>query len=153
MPDNCGLPDPTTGEIVLPPPMNLSSERLLPHGMYLVDDTQVQFLFIGVQAVPQLVQDVFGLPSVEHVKVGKTTLPELEGSEFNSRVRAVIAKSRDHKSKRVGSITVPHLYVVRPDADPALRLWFQTMLVEDRTDQGMSLPQFLAMLREKVGAA
>lgn len=152
MPDNCGLPDSATGEIILPPAMNLSSERLAPFGCYLIDDTQVQFLWIGPQAVPQLVQDVFGLSGVEQVKVGKTTLPHLEGpgSEFNERVRAVVEKSRDHKSKKVGSITVPHLYVVRGDGEPSLRLWAQTMLVEDRTDQGVSLGQFLAQLKEKV---
>lgn len=153
MPDSCGLPDSTTGEIVLPPAMNLSSERLAPYGCYLIDDSQVQFLWIGAQAVPQLIQDVFGLPSVEHVKVGKTSLPTLEGpgSEFNERVRNVIDKSRDHsKSKHVGSITVPHLYVVRGDGEPALRLWAQTMLIEDRADQSVSLGQFLALLREKV---
>lgn len=152
MPDNCGLPEPATGEIILPPAMNLSSERLAPFGCYLIDDTQVQFLWIGPQAVPQLVQDVFGLSGVEQVKVGKTTLPHLEGpgSEFNERVRAVVEKSRDHKSKKVGSITVPHLYVVRGDGEPSLRLWAQTMLVEDRTDQGVSLGQFLAQLKEKV---
>lgn len=153
MPDNCGLPDPTSGEIVLPPGMNLSSERLAPYGCYLIDDSQVQFLWIGPQAVPQLIQDVFGLPSVEHVKVGKTSLPILEGpgSEFNERVRNVISKSRDHsKSKHVGSITVPHLYVVRGDGEPALRLWAQTMLIEDRADQSVGLGQFLAQMREKV---
>lgn len=152
MPDNCGLPDPTTGEIVLPPAMNLSSEHLAQYGCYLIDDTQIQFLWVGSQAVPQLVQDVFGMPGVEHIRVGKTTLPHLEGpgSEFNERVRAVIEKSRDHKPKKVGSITVPHLYVVRGDGEPSLRLWAQTMLVEDRTDQAVSLRQFLGQLKEKV---
>ncbi|CAZ83833.1 unnamed protein product [Tuber melanosporum] len=152
MPDSCGLPGPAGGEIILPPAMNLSSERLAPFGCYLIDDTQIQFLWIGPQAVPQLVQDVFGLPGVEHVKVGKTTLPHLEGTgaEFNKRVRAVVEKSRNHKSKMVGSITVPHLYVVRGDGEPSLRLWAQTMLIEDRTDQGVSLGQFLAQLKEKV---
>ena len=71
-------------------------------------------------------------------------------NDFNERVRAVIEKSRDHRAKGVGSIIVPPLYVVREDGEPSLKLWAQTLLVEDRTDQGVSLQQWLGMLREKV---
>jgi protein transport protein SEC24 len=153
MSDECGVANPETGEIAMPPPMNLSAERLHPYGLYLIDDGQTQFLWIGAQAVPQLIEDVFGLPSIEHIKVGKGTLPIVEGSDFNERIRNVIEKSRDHKLKKVGSITVPHLYFVRQDGEPSLRLWAQTMLVEDKTDMGVSLQQFLGNLRDKVGTA
>jgi protein transport protein SEC24 len=81
--------------------------------------------------------------------VGKSTLPEVE-NEYNQRIRAVIEKSRDHKAKGAGSIIVPHLYVVREDGEPGLRLWAQTMLVEDRADQSVSLEQWMTTLREKV---
>ncbi|KAI5804388.1 hypothetical protein EDC01DRAFT_720836 [Geopyxis carbonaria] len=151
MPDECGLPDATTSEIVMPPSMNLSSERLHPYGLYLIDDGQTQFLWVGAQAVPELINDVFGLPDITHLKVGKATLPIVEGSEFNEKVRNIVEKSRDHRNKKVGYITVPHLYIVRADGEPSLRLWAMTMLIEDRADQGTSLPQFLATLREKVG--
>lgn len=149
MPDSGGLPDEATGEIVLPPPVNLSSERLVPFGLYLIDDGQTQFLWVGREAVPQLINDVFGLPDKSQLKVGKQTLPALE-NDFNERVRAVIDKSRDHRAKGVGSIIVPHLYVVREDGEPGIRLWAQTMLVEDRADQSMSLMQWMGMMREKV---
>lgn len=149
MPDQAGLSDANTGEIVLPPPINLSSASLVPYGLYLIDDGQTQFLWLGRDAVPQLVEDVFGVPDKTQVKVGKQTLPTLE-NDFNERVRAVIEKSRDHRAKGVGSIIVPHLYVVREDGEPGIRLWAQTMLVEDRADQGVSLKQWLGTMREKV---
>lgn len=149
MPDNAGTPDETTGEIILPQPMNLSSEHLVPYGLYLIDDGQTQFLWLGRDAVPQLIADVFGVPDKTSVRVGKTTVPVLE-NDFNEKVRAVIEKSRDHRAKGVGSIVVPHLYVVREDGEPSLRLWAQTLLVEDRADQGVSLAQWMGMLREKV---
>jgi protein transport protein SEC24 len=139
------------GETILPPPVNLSSERLVPYGLYLIDDGQTQFLWIGRDAVPQLVTDVFGLPEKTQLKVGKQRLPELD-NDFNERVRAVVNKSRDHQSKGVGSIIVPHLYVVKEDGEPGLRLWAQTMLVEDRADQGVSLQQWMGMMREKVSS-
>ncbi|KAF7713641.1 Protein transport protein [Penicillium ucsense] len=149
MPDNAGIPDEQTGEIVLPPTVNLSSGRIASYGLYLIDDGQTQFLWVGRDAVPQLIEDVFGVPDRTQLRVGKTTLPVVE-NEFNQRVRAVIEKSRDHRSKGVGSMIVPHLYVVREDGEPGLRLWAQTMLVEDRADQSVSLDQWMTTLREKV---
>ena len=69
MSDEAGLPGPEG--IVMPPVMNLNSGLLKTHGLYLIDDGQVQLLWIGRDAVPELVQDVFGLSSLEYVKAGK----------------------------------------------------------------------------------
>lgn len=149
MPDNVGTPDGETGQIILPPAVNLTSERLVSYGLYLIDDGQTQFLWIGRDTVPQLIVDVFGVEDRTQVHVGKGRVPELEG-DFNERVRAVIQKSRDHRSLGVGSITVPHLYIVREDGEPSLKLWAQTLLVEDRADQSVSAAQWLGALREKV---
>jgi protein transport protein SEC24 len=149
MPDNAGYPDPETSQIVLPPPLNLSSERFVPYGLYLIDDGQTQFLWVGRDTVPQLLVDVFGVADRAQLRVGKGALPELD-NDFNERVRAVVQKSRDHKARGVGSIVVPHLYLVREDGEPSLKLWAQTLLVEDRADQGMSYQQWMGTLREKV---
>ncbi|TKA70022.1 Protein transport protein SEC24 [Cryomyces minteri] len=149
MPDNAGIPDANTGDIALPPPCNLSSERLVPYGLYLIDDGQTQFLWVGRDAVPALIQDVFGVADKTMLKQGKATLPVIE-NEFNERVRAVVEKSRDHRAKGVGSIVVPPLYIIREDGEPSLRLWALTLLVEDRADQGVSLGQWMGVLREKV---
>jgi protein transport protein SEC24 len=149
MPDDAGLPNEKTGEIILPAPLNLSSERLVPYGMYIIDDGQTQFLWVGRDAVPQLLLDVFGIADRSQLRVGKQFLPELD-NDFNERVRAVVQKSKDHQSKGVGSIVSPQLYVVKEDGEPGLRLWAQTMLVEDRADQGVSLQQWMGSLREKV---
>ena len=149
MPDDAGLPDEKTGGIVLPPPINLTSANLVPYGLYLIDDGQTQFLWVGRDAVPQLIYDVFGFMDRSQLRVGKQSLLDLD-NDFSQRVRAVIEKSRDYRSKGVGSIIVPHMYVVKEDGDPSLRLWAQSMLVEDRGDQSVSLLQWLDILREKV---
>ena len=122
---------------------------MVPFGLYLIDDGQTQFLWVGRDAVPQLIVDVFGLPDKSQLRVGKQYLPDLD-NDMNQRVRAVIEKSRDHRAKGAGSIAVPHLYVVREDGEPGLRLWAQSMLVEDRADQSISLVQWMGSLREKV---
>ena len=150
MPDNAGTPDEETGRIVLPPALNLSVERLVPYGLYLIDDGQTQFIWVGRDAVPQLIADVFGVEDRTQLQVGKGRIPELEG-DFNERIRAVAQKSRDHKALQVGSVTLPHLYIVREDGEPSLKLWAQKLLVEDRVDQGLSAAQWLGILREKVG--
>lgn len=133
----------------MPPPLNLTSGNLVPYGLYLIDDGQTQFLWLGRDAVPALVQDVFGVEDKNQLKQGKTSIPLLD-SEMNERVRAVVDKSRDHRGKGCGSIIVPPLYLIREDGEPSLRLWAQTLLVEDRADQGVSGAQFLGLLREKV---
>ncbi|SMY25097.1 unnamed protein product [Zymoseptoria tritici ST99CH_1A5] len=151
MPDDAGLPNPETGAITMPPPLNLTSGNIVPFGLYLIDDGQTQFLWLGRDAVPALINDVFGTEDKNQLKQGKTSLPVLE-SEMNERVRAVVEKSRDHRGKGCGSIVVPPLYLIREDGEPSLRLWAQTMLVEDRADQGVSGAMFIGMLREKVVA-
>ncbi|KAF2796541.1 COPII component protein [Melanomma pulvis-pyrius CBS 109.77] len=149
MPDEAGTIDNQTGEIILPPRINLSSQNVLPYGLYLIDDGANQFLWVGRDAVPALLLDVFGVEDRTAIRQGKTTMPVLD-NEFNERVRAVIEKSKDFQSKGVGSIVVPTLYVIKEDGDPSLKLWAQTLLVEDRADQGVSLQQWMGTLREKV---
>jgi protein transport protein SEC24 len=76
-------------------------------------------------------------------------LPVLENA-FSPRVNAVLAKSRDLLS---GSLYYPHLYVVKEDGDPGLRIWAASTLIEDRSDTTSSYVQFLQQLRDKVGSA
>ncbi|KAK3724482.1 COPII subunit [Vermiconidia calcicola] len=149
MPDDAGLPNAETGAITMPPALNLTSGNLVPYGLYLIDDGQTQFMWLGRDAVPALINDVFGVEDKNQLKQGKTSMPVLE-SEMNERVRAIVEKSRDHRGKGCGSIILPPLYLIREDGEPSLRLWAQTLLVEDRADQGVSGAQFLGMLREKV---
>ncbi len=149
MPDSAGMPDANTNTVLCPPPLNLSSERVVPYGLYLIDDGETQFLYLGREAVPALVNDVFGVQDKNQIKQGKSMLPELD-NDFNERVRAVVEKSRDHRALGVGSIVVPPLYVVREDGEPSLKIWAQTLLIEDRGEGGPALQQWLGMLREKV---
>jgi len=75
MPDNAGIPDPETSQIVLPPPLNLSSERFMPYGLYLIDDGQTQFLWVGRDAVPQLLMDVLAWKTALNCGSGRVPFP------------------------------------------------------------------------------
>lgn len=58
---------------MLPPSLNLTSERLERHGLFLIEDGQNIFLWVGQEAVPQLVMDVFDLPNYQELKGGKVS--------------------------------------------------------------------------------
>ena len=55
----------------MPAPLPATSEPLERHGLYLIEDGQTMFLWVGRDAVPQLVTDVFDLPTYEHLRGGK----------------------------------------------------------------------------------
>jgi hypothetical protein len=55
----------------MPAPLPLTSERLERHGLYLIEDGQTIFLWVGRDAVHQLVKDVFDLPSYADLRGGK----------------------------------------------------------------------------------
>ncbi|TFK72080.1 CPII coat sec24 protein [Pluteus cervinus] len=137
----------TVGEhgVILPPPLPSTSERLERHGLFLIEDGQTIFLWVGRDAVPQLVLDVFNLPSYEVLRGGKTTLPVLD-NPFSQRVNAVIEKIREMRR----GVYYPHLYVVKEDGEPPLRLWALSALIQDRADVLPSYQQFLQSLKEKI---
>lgn len=132
--------------VILPPAMNLTSERLERHGLFLIEDGQNIFLWVGHEAVPRLVQDVFDLPSYGDLTGGKYTLPILD-NPFNQRVNAIVAKTRELRR----GVYRPHLYVVKSDAEPALRSWALSLLIEDRMDHMSSYAQYLTTVKNKVG--
>lgn len=147
MPDEAGIPNEETGEVVLPPKLNLTGERLVPHGLYLIDDGQTMFIWVGRDIVPQLCLDAFGVESLANVPSGKTEFPVAD-SALNERIRRVISKLR----QKSDSITWQSLFIIKEDGDPALRLWASTFLVEDRTQDIPSYYQFLTSIRDKLNA-
>jgi len=137
----------TIGEhgVILPPALPLTSERLERHGLFLIEDGQTIFLWVGRDAVPQLIQDVFDLPSYDVLRGGKTTLRTLD-NPFSQRVNAVVQKIREMRR----GVYYPHLYVVKEDGEPPLRLWALSMLIQDRADVLPSYQQFISSLKDKV---
>lgn len=134
--------------VILPPALPLTSERLERHGLFLIEDGQTIFLWIGRDAVPQLVMDVFDLPNYEVLRGGKYTLPILE-NPFSQRVNAIIQKTREMRR----GVYYPHLYVVKEDGEPPLRLWALSALIQDRLDVLPSYQQFLGSLKDKVNGS
>ncbi|GAA5885064.1 hypothetical protein JCM16303_006387 [Sporobolomyces ruberrimus] len=143
MPKECGTI--SDAGVILPHPLPLSSERLERHGLFLIEDGQNIFLWVGRDAVPQLVMDVFDLASYADLMSGKRSLPVLE-NPFSQRVNAIIGKVRE---ARRGPY-YPHLYIVKEDGDAALRQWALSCLIEDRLEATQSYGQFIGMLKDKI---
>jgi protein transport protein SEC24 len=66
----CGLLN-ENGNMEFPAAINLSAEKLQPHGLYLMFDNQSMYLYVGAQANPHLLQDVFDKQFFGEVATGK----------------------------------------------------------------------------------
>ncbi|KAG5459060.1 MAG: LOW QUALITY PROTEIN: hypothetical protein BJ554DRAFT_597 [Olpidium bornovanus] len=70
LPPNVGSPD-ESGRLGMPPPVNLSAEKLEQHGVYLLQTGEVSFLSVGRNTHPQLCMDLFDAPNVDALRSGK----------------------------------------------------------------------------------
>ena len=75
----------------------------------------------------------------------QTTLRTLE-NPFSQRINAIIQKIREMRR----GVYFPHLYIVKEDGEPPLKLWALSMLVQDRSDGLHSYQQFISSLKDKV---
>ncbi|PPR00131.1 hypothetical protein CVT24_008933 [Panaeolus cyanescens] len=133
----------TIGEqgVILPPALPLSSEQLERHGLYLIEDGQTMFLWVGRDAVDPLIRDVFDLPNIQALRGGKASK-----FYFLLRVNAIIQKIREMRR----GVYYPHLYIVKEDGEPPLKLWALSMLIQDRADVLPSYQQFIGSVKDKV---
>lgn len=76
------------------------------------------------------------------------TLPNLD-NPFSQRINAIIQKTRELRR----GVYHPHLYVVKEDGEPPLRLWALSCLIQDRADVLPSYQQFINQLKDKVNGA
>ncbi|RCI06243.1 COPII subunit, partial [Rhizopus stolonifer] len=70
MPVQAGTLD-SNNKCILPPRLNLSSERMERHGCYLVENGQRILIWMGREAVPQLCMDLLNAPNITHVTSGQ----------------------------------------------------------------------------------
>ncbi|KAI9144636.1 Sec23/Sec24 trunk domain-containing protein [Paraphysoderma sedebokerense] len=151
-----GLPG-ASGQIVLPPLLPLSSERLERNGIYLIFDGLNLFLWISRNVEARTLFELFGTDRYENLP---TTLPP-PTSEFSSRVHNIIGKHRQNSLRK--STTYPYLYLIKednttnqpggggPDSSPVgLRMWFLSLLIEDRMQEHESYAQWIAKIKDGV---
>ncbi|QID87726.1 hypothetical protein GRS66_010409 [Saccharomyces pastorianus] len=157
MPDEVGLLD-SNREIKLPDPINATASLFERYGLYLIDNSAELFLWVGGDAVPELLNDVFNTDNISGVPVGKSELPVLIDSPFNDRLRNIISKIRENND----TITFQSLYTIRGPSinEPAnltaeremasLRLWVSSTLVEDKILNCASYREYLQSMKTAI---
>ncbi|POM66910.1 Protein transporter Sec24 [Phytophthora palmivora] len=134
MPPEAGLPpteDQTADDaegapsqsIVLPPVINLSIERLQCDGVFLLDDTLSLYLWVGRSAPPELLESLFGVPSMEGVDCSQLQLL-VPHDDTSNRVDAILTAIRAER------LPYQNVVIMR-EGDPAEGRFFWK-LVEDR---------------------
>ncbi|KAF7360198.1 SEC23 SEC24 family protein [Mycena venus] len=142
--EDAGLPDPTTGRIVLPDIMRDSHLYMEAHGVYLIDNGEAMIMWVGGSVSPQILLDLFGvddLMAVDAQMVANSLglkpsfLPRFTTS---SRTGAPSAGGRFSK-----------FFVARQNQDAA-ELEFSDMLVEDQNAGAMAYTDYLSLVHNQI---
>lgn len=56
------------GSEALPAPLRCSEERLIDSGIFLLENGHSMFLWLGQASAPDLIQNLFNLPSLAHMQ-------------------------------------------------------------------------------------
>ena len=149
-----GTADPSNPSfIIMPHFLNLTSEKLASSrdGIFVLYNGFNVVLWIGSQVNPVLLQSLFGIDSFATLRSEKMTLL-VEGNEssptysFNRKIHTVLNSLRSTFEDVISC----NVLVVKEDSEPQLRLAVLNQLIEDRTDNYWSYPQFLLQLRDKL---
>eukprot|EP01090_Pellita_catalonica_P015922 TRINITY_DN441_c0_g1_i4.p1 TRINITY_DN441_c0_g1~~TRINITY_DN441_c0_g1_i4.p1 ORF type:complete len:813 (-),score=121.47 TRINITY_DN441_c0_g1_i4:54-2492(-) len=129
------------GVTVLPPVNNLLSQKIDRSGVYLLDNGQYLLFWVGKGAPPDLLQLIFGVPSLYTVEEQKLQLPSLD-NEVSKKIVSIVAGIRQQRP------LFQKLHIIR-EGD-LLGYKFFGHFVEDRTKHLPSYYDFLANLQRNV---
>ncbi|XP_070785756.1 protein transport protein Sec24D isoform X1 [Enoplosus armatus] len=126
----------------LPAPLRCSEERLTDSGMFLLENGHSMFLWLGQASPPDLIQNIFNLPSLAHLQGHMCALPELD-NPLSKKVRSIIDSLLE---KRPNSMK---LQIVRQKDKP--EMLFRQFLVEDKgLHGGASYMDFLCYVHREI---
>ncbi|XP_044039552.1 protein transport protein Sec24D [Siniperca chuatsi] len=126
----------------LPAPVRCSEERLTDSGVFLLENGHSMFLWLGQASPPDLIQNIFNLPSLAHLQGHMCALPELD-NPLSKKVRSIIDGLLE---KRPNSMK---LQIVRHKDKP--EMLFRQFLVEDKgLHGGASYMDFLCYVHREI---
>lgn len=119
-------PVPTAGKdsIKLPPVANLSADRVVTEGVYLLENGIDLYLRVGRGANPSLLSALFGIPSLEGQDLSTLEI-QVEGNDLCRRVNNIISALREER------MTYLKVHIVG-EGDGQNERRFYWHLVEDR---------------------
>jgi len=124
-----------------PPRLQLSAEKLVMNGAFLLDLGHSLILFIGKVCQPFFCERIFGVSQPSSIDENLTDLPELD-NEDSERLRLFIQSLNNRKSH-----SLP-VRVIRDDSKS--RQAFISMLIDDRSEGSYSYYEFLQHLKSQM---
>ncbi|XP_038641637.1 protein transport protein Sec24C-like isoform X2 [Scyliorhinus canicula] len=122
-------------QVTVPREVRCTARTLSPEGFYLLEDGLNLFLWIGMLAPAEWIQNVFGAPSFNAVDCGAGSLPVLDNPS-SRQIRGVIHAVRKQRAR-----FLKLLVVKQADGTEGQ---FRQLLVEDKSPSGgASYPDFL----------
>jgi len=122
--------DQTAGRdnILLPQAVNLSVERLTSDGIFLLDNGLSMDLWVGRQAHPNILNSLFGTPTLENIDMN-TVKVLTSGDDFTNRFAAVAEALRNKVDEQF--VIAPKVNIIR-EGDTHMEARFFWNLIEDR---------------------
>eukprot|EP01038_Epipyxis_sp_PR26KG_P006349 gene6349-8746_t len=126
--DNADDDCPTAGplQVRLPAILNLSYERLISEGIFLVENGCDMFMWIGRNVNPAIISTLFGYQSLDNVDISTLAI-QPGNSDFSSRVFAVVLALREDRARYM------QLHFIR-EGDGMAEAYFARFLIEDRAN-------------------
>lgn len=126
----------------IPPPIRCTIEKMTEQGVYILENGIHMFLWVGLGANPDFVQNVFGAPSAIQIDIERPFLPELD-NPLSIAVRKIIDDIRIERHRFMRLTIVRQ----REKLEPV----FKHFLMEDRgTDGSASYVDFLCHMHKEI---
>lgn len=128
--------------------MRPSFARMEPHGAYLLENGEWCLLWLGAQVSPKLLEDLYGVSSIDELDPRMTSLPNLP-TKLSKQVRSLITSFAAQRCKptlqviiarqnRDGSTYPPHGRTLTP-----VEVELANNLVEDQNNDAMSYVDYV----------
>ena len=114
--------------ILLPQVVNLTCERLLSDGIFLLDNGVLMSLWVGSSADPDILESLFGVRSLDAIDMRQVSV-NLTGDDFANRFGAIAMGLRELEGE--SHVISPKIEIVR-EGDPHVEARFFWSLIEDR---------------------
>ncbi|KAI3657284.1 hypothetical protein MP638_002224 [Amoeboaphelidium occidentale] len=136
----------TTSKFVFPTRLRTSWEKFSMDGIYLLENTKSVIIWIGIQAEPKLLTQLFGVDSIQAVNPRMKVLPKLD-NPFSKKIRELLYYIQEQERKGV----YPPLEIIR-QGEPT-EMYMKQSLVEDEGYESMNYVDYLCFVHKQIQTA